>query len=596
MIFFLFVNKGAEVSPPIENYCDDLIEQALRETDLEGLEFSAAEWDVFNQYFVGQRCVRCELVNTLYNVGQERAVCHTVISGDKDTRFPDTFTKFMAHLREFKWNFGKSDTTITAIHSETTKSGYDRSHIHVLHGCATYTESHRTCRCAEFARFGLVGTNVKSTYYKQPSKGHLSEVLVYLEKGGRRPYEVYIAGESKRKFPDITDNYFGSCLCGREPHYDNGRIYPDGKNWAGIDLAYEPYQQDTESDGSEQSHVNLGNKGPRLRLQALGEKTSQLILRHFPHNINSVKNLTDFKTQLPELYWNTQLFSKLLPIAWHHSTERWNKLSTLEIIYYRVHSLQSFYNEVNQINYYTIQHSEDILKTLIKSQFNWQTNECIDFVTELRNILDMKLPKINTLVLVSDANAGKTIFFNSLLELFWNCGKLRTPKKDGSEFNFEDGLDRRLNHWPECVIEGVNNINKAKELWGGEPSNVNAKYKSNTVLRRTPLLVDSNRAPWAFVKSNADRVALQARTRHFTWTNQPWLVNIEHYPHPLAWKGIFDNSNSISYWDATRPTSYYEKENIATIANELIMFKDWLNSVYCKPLNEEEILFQYNGT
>ncbi|KAH3699700.1 hypothetical protein DPMN_074660 [Dreissena polymorpha] len=88
------------------------------------------------------------------------------------------------------------------------------------------------------------------------------------------------------------------------------------------------------------------------------------------------------------------------------------------------------------------------------------------------------------------------------------------------------------------TITTVDMANKAKEILGGEPSQVNVKNKSPVLLPRTPILLSSNSVIWDHFPNEANPL----RNRMFMFSGLKelkWLQDVTKFPTPEYWQGIF---------------------------------------------------------
>ncbi|KAH3738861.1 hypothetical protein DPMN_045504 [Dreissena polymorpha] len=88
------------------------------------------------------------------------------------------------------------------------------------------------------------------------------------------------------------------------------------------------------------------------------------------------------------------------------------------------------------------------------------------------------------------------------------------------------------------TITTVDMANKAKEILGGEPSQVNVKNKPPVLLPRTPILLSSNTVIWDHFPNEAN--PLRNRMYMFSGLRElKWLQEVTKFPNPEYWKGIF---------------------------------------------------------
>lgn len=184
------------------------------------------------------------------------------------------------------------------------------------------------------------------------------------------------------------------------------------------------------------------------------------------------------------------------------------------------------YCEVDKY-YYNVENSVKVLVKLVEYQFYDDPEQINKFVTTLYDVLERKQPKLNTIVVVSAANAGKNYFFDCIKDYYINTGHICSANKFNI-FAFSGAAGRRLLHWnePNYSPEYTDQI---KEILGGDSTTVNVKYQSDTPVYRTPVIVTSNVVP-DFVTNET----FGERLRHFQWEPADWLAEYTKKPHPLA--------------------------------------------------------------
>nr|QOD39536.1 NS1 [uncultured densovirus] len=188
--------------------------------------------------------------------------------------------------------------------------------------------------------------------------------------------------------------------------------------------------------------------------------------------------------------------------------------------------------------YYSITRSVEILDELVKFQCNDDDDLCMDFMSNLYNVLERQKPKLNTMIIHSPPSAGKNFFFDAIKDFYINCGQLSNANKYNN-FAFQDADGRRLVLWnePNYSPEFLEPI---KKLFGGDSTTVNVKYCSDTPVYRTPVIVLTNN-----VVSFMTQPAFKDRTCIYRWQYAPYLADYALKPNPLATYKLFQRYNLV---------------------------------------------------
>lgn len=177
--------------------------------------------------------------------------------------------------------------------------------------------------------------------------------------------------------------------------------------------------------------------------------------------------------------------------------------------------------------YYNMENSVNIMNQLVEYQFDHDEDAILDFVTTLYNVLERKVPKLNTIVIHSPPSAGKNYFFDAVKDFYLNCGHLCNANKYNT-FPFQDAEGRRIVLWnePNYSAEFLEPI---KEILGGDSTAVNVKYQHDTPVYRTPVIVLTNN-----YVSFMNHAAFTDRIRVYHWKAAPFLKECNKKPSPLA--------------------------------------------------------------
>ncbi len=186
--------------------------------------------------------------------------------------------------------------------------------------------------------------------------------------------------------------------------------------------------------------------------------------------------------------------------------------------------------------YYDVHDSLDILIELLNFQFHDDQEAILCFITDLYNILERKLPKLNSILVKSPPSGGKNFFFDCVKDYFLNVGHLcRANKYSG--FPFQDAEGRRIVLWnePNYSPEFIENL---KELLGGDSCTVSVKYKAEAPIYRTPFILLTNSD-----LSIIYHPAFKDRMKVYNWSAAPILKELTKKPTPLATYELFKHYN-----------------------------------------------------
>lgn len=148
-----------------------------------------------------------------------------------------------------------------------------------------------------------------------------------------------------------------------------------------------------------------------------------------------------------------------------------------------------------------------------------------DFVKDLVDTLECKVPKRNCFVVISPPSAGKNFFFDGIRDYYLNAGQMNNPNKY-NQFAYQDCHNRKILIWNEPSYEGRETEN-LKMLFAGDNMSANVKCKPQANVKRTPVIVLSNSRPH-FV----NHYAFKDRICTYYWNSASWLKDICKKPRP----------------------------------------------------------------
>lgn len=181
--------------------------------------------------------------------------------------------------------------------------------------------------------------------------------------------------------------------------------------------------------------------------------------------------------------------------------------------------------------YMSIPDSLDVMEKLVAYQCNNNQNKINEFYTSLFNVLDKKVPKKNSIFILSAPNAGKNFFFDAFIHYCVNFGQMGNFNRYCA-FPLMECVDRRIIIWNEPQME-ASASETLKCILGGDTCNAKVKYLNDAVICRTPVIILSNND--LFPKDEAFR----SRMYKFDWRPAPFLKNYNKKPHPLSVYHLF---------------------------------------------------------
>nr|XP_018903661.1 PREDICTED: uncharacterized protein LOC109034791 [Bemisia tabaci] len=119
-----------------------------------------------------------------------------------------------------------------------------------------------------------------------------------------------------------------------------------------------------------------------------------------------------------------------------------------------------------------------ILESLLIHQVGHEN--VMDFLYNVHCILDKKIPKKNTLFILSPPNAGKNFFFDCVAQSMINTGHIGNFNRFSS-FPLIEAVDKRLLVWNEPNAE-PSAFEDLKKLFGGDPCNCKVKFEGDNIV------------------------------------------------------------------------------------------------------------------
>lgn len=170
-----------------------------------------------------------------------------------------------------------------------------------------------------------------------------------------------------------------------------------------------------------------------------------------------------------------------------------------------------------------------------------QVENVDDFMKLVLDWADRKISKKNTLVFVGPPDSFKTWIASGLCTVLGKVGKVE-PFKKGNLFAFSSLTKCNVGLFEEAIfpLNAPEYTETMKSVMEGNDLEVNVKYVNHTPTKFVPILMTSNKIPWA----NVDPAPYLARSHVFAFKTVPDDLRQPVSPggkcHPLAWKIVLD--------------------------------------------------------
>lgn len=184
--------------------------------------------------------------------------------------------------------------------------------------------------------------------------------------------------------------------------------------------------------------------------------------------------------------------------------------------------------------YHSPEESLKIALKLLKYQFQKEADEInvnikdyiAVFVKQLWDVMERKVPKKNTIYVVSPPSSGKNFFFDAVVSFYLNVGVIANFSKY-NQFPLNDCPNRRVLYWNEPNFT-ESAIFTLKKLLGGDLLKVNIKFGGHQTIYKTPVVMLSN------VDVLRDNSFLD-RVYAYNWKAAPFLKKYKKKLHPFLW-------------------------------------------------------------
>lgn len=158
------------------------------------------------------------------------------------------------------------------------------------------------------------------------------------------------------------------------------------------------------------------------------------------------------------------------------------------------------------------------------------------FLQTVVNVVDKRVPKKNTLLLVSPPSAGKTYFMDFVANFFLFVGRLGNFRKTEG-FPLMDCVSKRILVWnePNTTSEDATR-DTIKMVFAGDSCPAAIKFKGPGVITRTPVFVMTNNST-IFRTTDPD---WEDRIYRYEWDKAPFLFFVYSYPNPRYFPDLLD--------------------------------------------------------
>lgn len=194
---------------------------------------------------------------------------------------------------------------------------------------------------------------------------------------------------------------------------------------------------------------------------------------------------------------------------------------------------ESFVSSVSDY-YYTVDQSYTILMSLLKHQFVNEEEHIECFVNDLFNVLNRTSGKRNCLQIIGPPNSFKSTFARVVASAMINTGFCNKVNKY-NVFALQEFVHRRL-----VIMDDPNfasdQLETFKTLFSGDPTNVQVKFQSDSIINKTPILLVAN---YNHFTGNV----WDQRIHRYNWNT--WDVYLEKQIHPMALYTLFNKYNLL---------------------------------------------------
>uniref|UniRef100_A0AAU7E0L7 NS1 protein n=1 Tax=Coleura bat parvovirus TaxID=3141917 RepID=A0AAU7E0L7_9VIRU len=398
------------------------------------------------------------------------------------------------------------------------------AHVHSVHSCP-YTN--RSCRCF-FKAFPEAQEDLRRLLRKPRSietfkRGDWENITKYFLTKGRRPTLVKVRGAVQGLPAQIAD-LSNLRISIRNEKRSQPSVEDCHDPLADDDERKRPLEQEGAGASRNRKRRGVSSPGGRGGLDGVVGQVYELIKRIA---ICPLSEVVYTKNYLEHSLAIRRLDDRAVKDALDCHASIVNTWSKRDFVNYyndettvKIWSARSV--DMFDLYYLSDEESIDIIAKLIDYQCGSSKHR---FANDLVNIIDMKIPKTNCLLVISPPSAGKNFFFDAVRDYFLNVGQMQNPNRYNT-FAYQDCHNRRLITWNEPNYEQKETEN-LKMLFAGDNLSANVKCKPQANVKRTPIICMSNTEP-----RFANHEAFKDRVIIYHWKAAPFLKEIKKKPRP----------------------------------------------------------------
>lgn len=405
----------------------------------------------------------------------------------------------------------------------------EEGHIHLAHGCSY---SNRQCRCS------WKEDPIIRRYIRQPRKQ--SRRFGDIGRIGWRNIVIYFI---YRKWPCETKIWLNGELQGlppvceivrwREVHDERTkRLLAEQQ---GTRDGYNIFEGITNLERLEQDDGD-GNEGPAKKRSYYSRiKTNlwKLLQKFVVYPIDNIRNYKDF--------YENDVFvdpknSKIVSQVFDNFKKELCFKTTKELEEYfcnkdLVLKFGCGFKEFDEY-YLDTDCSFKVIQELLEHQFDNDNDLIIDFLQNFVNIIDRKIPKLNTMCIIGPPQSGKNFLIDMILACYRNVGQIGSVINRHNRFAYANIRNRRLAYWNEPNYESCE-TEQLKQVLGGDVYTVNVKCQDDASVMGTPVIILTNNH-----LNFLHEVAFKKRVYKVNFKTAEFLKDVSKKPTPLTWFSI----------------------------------------------------------
>lgn len=403
-------------------------------------------------------------------------------------------------------------------------------HIHFLHDCAY---SNRSCRCAWYKTIPNIAECLRKKIRKVRLMSSFEQrdwynIIYYYCTNGRQCCYLKFRGRYRR-IPMGSHNLQIGTYRGSGSEGEMEKDFQEGVR--NLQCGFECGKSGGQlTNSSTKSNKSAGQYGNQI------QQKIQLLMYKYP--TTPIKGIVDIMEWLDDpilrdVRNDHTLFKNAIDV-WSKKICRWS-MSEFKEYYSDIIVKPSFgagYMSKDFL-YYNIEESFDIMENILKFQFDDSEMLISSFVNNLYNVLERKVPKLNSLLIYSPPSAGKNFFIDCFLDYMLVKGNLGNPNKN-NQFAYQECYGKRVLLWNEPNYEN-SEIENLKLLLGGDVLSVRVKNKEDAPVYRTPVIILTNN-----VISIMNNYAFKDRMCQYKWKTMPLLKNYNKKPYPMVVEKIIE--------------------------------------------------------